>query len=190
MAVDFAPNWTPRYKLAYRVQGVSHVMTWRTARGTGNAVDEVSGRMEAFLTQLRPVLFASWRPESLSYCAQDSDTFVPTGYTPSLAAGGVVEDLDYTSRSYRAVQTRFEGRSELGHAAAIVIFGAAWPLSSGPSNDFRVLASEHAAVSGALAALSELGGTPITAIDGGYTYWRPYVNVRHNSHWIRVVRRS
>lgn len=179
---DFAPNFTPRIRFNYRVLGDEHSFIWRT----GRAVDDISdfmGRATFFLNELAPLRYVSWTLLGVEWAQVDSDIFLP--YSMPAIDPGAASEIGATTQ--RAItQYRFEARSNgpTGARGSFSIFGLSLSTEDAIVNDFRIFGIENATISAALGRLTEIGGLRLACVDGHEAFWKPYVNVKVNDHWL------
>jgi hypothetical protein len=186
---DFAPNFTPRIKVSYRVQGASHSMLFRTPRGI--AVGDIApyvAVIQDFLDGLAQSMWTDWAVLNTSFCAEDSDIFLPcTG--PSSPTG--IINTSARVDDDKPATISFVGRSTFGLRAAVFVFGTSLNARTQPptSGDWRYTGAEQPAVADALAALNGLSPA-LAANDGNDVTWYPYANAKYNDHWVSKARRG
>lgn len=184
---DFAPNFTDRYKLLYRVQGTPHSFTWRFPIGT-TTPERASfvTKLSAFLAALEPQLWADWQVTGATYATGGSDVFLPTASPdqPTGAAGTSGRTL-----ASRVNFAQFVGRGSSGSKVSFYMYGLQLGQDSAAGQDFRILATESAAVSAAIGILTE---TPplLVAIDDSPAGWYPYINIKDHDHWVHKNRQG
>lgn len=179
---DFAPNYTPRVRFKYRVLGDEHSFTWRVARPVDDIADLLN-RAKVFLDALAPVRYTSWTLLATEWAQVDSDIFLPTT-SPAPIAGTANESSATPQKAI--TQYRYEGRSNgpTGARVSFSLFGLSLAVEDVIVNDFRIFGIEQAQISASLGALTEIGGPPLCAVDGEQAFWKPYVNVKQNDHWL------
>lgn len=185
---DFAPNWTPRYRVRYSTRGGTHTMQFRIARAADPGdFSGMAGKVGSFLEALESLLFTDWTVLSATGALQDSDIFlpapVPTGFTPAASTTG-------ESLATKAWETGFIGRSSNGGRGAFFIYGLRQnPITVTPPQDFRIFTSENSVFEDAVTALDELSPA-FAANDGFAVNWYQYVNVKYNDYWVRRLRQG
>lgn len=186
---DYAPNYTARYRMRYRVLGANHTSTVRLGRiAPAAAVAAGAALYSDLLEALAPMLWVDFTVIGADVAAFDSDVFLPAATVP--ATPDVSEATGDTS--FRPLFCSFAGRSPAGTKASIYLYG--WNLSphsaDNTANDFRVLSAENAAVLAAVAVLNGSTGEPAGAIDALEASWYPYANVGINGYYQRKARRG
>lgn len=184
---DFAPNYTPRYRVRYKVGGKNHSFTWRYERGATAATtaEAAQGRAQVFLNALDALRYVSFQILGADWANTDSDVFLPT-LAPVINEGLVTEIGSSTAKMI--TQYRFEARAVTGSRYSFSLFGLSLDIDDALSSDFRISGTENADLSAARGALTEIGGAPLVAISGASLVWKPYVNVKINDHWLKRAR--
>lgn len=181
---DFAQNYTPRYRVHYRVGGDEHSFFFRAPRLTTRAdVAPFALKATSFLDALEDLRYASWTVLGAEWAEQDTDIFLPT--TPPTPVPGAATEIGSSTAKF-ITQYRFESRSvaPTGARGSVSIFGLSLDLDDNILGDFRVFGIENGTISTALGILSETGGADLVCVDNGLALWRPYVNVKVNDHWL------
>lgn len=182
---DFAPNFTPRYKVNYTVHGKGHSFQVRVARGTTDPTG-VATKMGSFLAAMEGLLLASWTAVSASFALEDTDIFlpapVPTGFTPASSESGLTTNVD-------AIALSFVGRSANGGRGMLFLYGTGFGLNVTTATyaDYRITAAESTAISDAVSALDELSPA-LVANDNGVVNWYGYANIKANDYWVDQLR--
>lgn len=175
---DFAPNYTARYRLKYRVAGKAHhtlfrVATALVARSTGFTTE-----VGQFLDTLAPSLPSDWQILGVDVAEQDSDVFLPAPQLPVFTVG---KNPDPATSGQAARYASWTGRTALGNHCRIGIFGLNFLPEQGVANDFRLMASEGPVPSASVDYLNQW--TNLRGIDLAACSWYPYVNVRLHAYW-------
>ena len=188
---DFAPHYTPRYRVLYRVGGKGHRFTWRLPRGTSSGVAITAAEMATdFLDLLGPVRYTSWTVEGAEWANTDSNVFFPV-VAPSPVAGSITEIG--ASVNKMITQYRFEGKGTNAATASKVnfpIFGLSFDQDDSIVSDYRISAAESDEISQATNLLNIFTSLDLFAIDNSPAIWRPYVNVKTNDRWRNRVRKG
>lgn len=181
---DFAANYTPRYRVNYRVGGNDHSFIWRVPRGlTRSDVPDYRDHATAFLNALTVLRFASWTVLSAEWAEQDTDIFLPTA-APAPDVGASTEIGASVAKFI--TQYRFESRSvgPAGARGSFSIFGLSLDINDAINSNFRIFGIENATISLALGVLTEVSGPTLVCVDAAFALWRPYVNTKINDHWV------
>ena len=182
---DFAPNFTPRLKLQYRVESTNHAFTWRLPRGTLIAgVTPYVDKVTAFLAAVQGILYSDWVISSASFANEDSDIFLPVAAPTSPTGAG---DPPGRLQSQRAIFMQYVGRGAAGSKGSFYLYGSVVNTDSTVGQDFRITNAENASVSASVGILTETGD-PLVAIDNSQMHWYPYVNVKDNDHYVHKIR--
>lgn len=182
---DYAPNFTPRYKVRYQGGGHTHTQLWRPPPGAVLA-DMVTFALMlgGFYDTLADVLYDDTVVVDASFALENSDVFLPA------AAPVIGGALLFSTRLQQeeALAVSFIGRSTAGQPWRIFMFGTAYypGIGSGAQN-YRVTAAEGAAVADATAFLNGASGD-FVASDGVATVTYPYINVKPNDYWVGQLR--
>lgn len=182
---DFAPNFTFRFRTDYRSRGDRHSFTLRFGRST-TALDLTAITLDvgALLASMAVNLDNSWSVLGAAYAVADSDIFLPTPGPVSPTVGGNTTSITISAR---ALQARYEGRGANGPRVNFSIYGYNVNIDAGAGADFRLSTSDTPTPIASLAQLA-LFDPPITAIDGSSASWYPYVNIKHNDHYVHKLR--
>lgn len=188
---DFAPHYTPRYRVLYRVGGRGHAFTWRLPRGTSSTVAQsVSAMATTFLNHLAVHRYTSWAVIGAEWANTDSNVFFPV-VAPTPVVGTATEIGSSVNKMI--TQYRFEGKSTNQATASktnFCIFGMSFDQDDGNLSDFRLLGSEVDEISSAINYLNTFPNIDLFAIDNAPVIWRDYVNVKTNDHWRNRVRKG
>jgi len=183
--LDYAPNFTARYRLKYNDGQANHTQTWRyPGTGDGPELGAVSAAVLNYYTAMAPKLWTDFAILSVSYALKDADIFIP------LAVGTVVGEASTSTRKkfHKANALSFIGRTNQGHRVVFYQYG--WAQYVGESDvldDFRIFRSEDTDIDNAIAALVS-AGADLVGNDGNPVSWYPYVNVGENDYWKGKVR--
>lgn len=182
---NYAPNYTARYKLSYRVFGMSHSATFRLERTTapGDLASFVT-KLGLFLSDLAPNLYTSWTVIKAEFADGNSDLFLPVAAPAQPSAGASQDGL---ANSRRAQFIQFVGKGMQGSKGSFYIYGYNVGYENGISSDFRITSLENSAISAAITRLSETSPAEV-AIDNSNMLWYPYVNVKTNDHYVHAIR--
>lgn len=184
---DFAPNFTARYRFRYTSLSKSHSMLWRLKSPVTDPAPLVD-KIGLFLEDLAPVLWNDFTITTAEFAPANSDVFVPAA-SPTFGGGDNVLTGSFPSDAATAIS--FVGRSLAGQKARMFLYGTnlAAVYRSTLGNDFRITASESAAIAAAIVRLNETAPV-IAANDDNSTVWYEYVNVKPNDAWVRKLRRG
>jgi hypothetical protein len=182
---DYAPNYTPRYKVRYTTLGATHTMQFRVGRGTTDFTG-IAGKVSSFLEELSTQLFSDWTVVSAQGALEDSDVFLPAplpSFTPSTNVPPGLTSVP------RPVSISFPGRSTAGLRAILFVYGSTFFPSTGASlyADYRITSAENATIAASVTALSELAPV-LVANDNETVVWYDYANLTLNDYWLRRVR--
>jgi len=182
--MDFAANYTPRYRVNYRVGGDEHSFIWRAERGTVRGdVAPYASKATTFLDALEDLRYASFTILGAEWAEQDTDIFLPTT-APSPVPGAATEIGSSVAKFI--TQYRFESRSVApsGARGSFAIFGLSLDIDDAINANFRIHTTENGTISTAIGVLTEVGGPSLVCVDNGFALWRPYVNTKINDHWL------
>jgi hypothetical protein len=184
---DYAPNFTPRYRVRYISQSKSHNMTFRVARGTTDPTG-IAGKVESFLAAIQGHLYTDWTVISATFALEDSDIFLPA---PAPASPTGAASLVGVRVSASAVHISFPGRSTSGGRAIVYVYGSNYAPNTvdAEDDDFRRTGAEEAAIAGGVTALNELSPALVANDNGSATFY-DYVNTKFNDHWVRKLRQG
>lgn len=184
---NFAPSYTPRYRVRYSVLGRQHSLTLRVARNTSDFAP-VAAKVGAFFTALGAAsIYTGFTVLGASAALTDSDIFMPVLSPTGMPTGTATVPTNPISESTHHLS--FTGRSVLGHQAVFFVYGiASGPEVAGPAVDnFRVTSLEAATISAAVAILNN-NSPQLVANDGATVTWNQYANLKYNNYWVRRVR--
>lgn len=182
---DYAPNYTPRYRMRYHVLGRPHTQVWRLPLSTTDPAAMIA-KIGLWLTDLSPLLSDDFTVVAGDFALQDSDVFLPAG-VPSFTAGEVGPGTFVSNDDVWSIS--FVGRSIAGQKARMFLYGTSVGVTvrSGLEFDFRITSSENGAISDAIVRMNETS-PPIVGSDGENVVWYEYVNVKANDYWVRRTR--
>jgi hypothetical protein len=183
---SYAPPYTSRLRLKYRVQGTNHTMQARFPGPiSGSGLTDCMAALHSFLVALQPAMFEDWTPISAAAADINSNIFLPV--TNTIAPVGEVGILTREEEEIAYCAT-FVARSTGGNPMQLRVFGlAANTLETAGGVDFRVTFGESADVEAAVGILN-LNSTAILGNDGNPLIWYPYANVKPNDEWVGKVR--
>jgi hypothetical protein len=183
--LDFAPNWTARYKLSYRVLSKKHSMLFRFIRGTDASTGTaMAAAVAVFLNTLETYMYSDFAIIGADFAAADSDVFLPTVAPTGIAGTSSTAGVPL---SERARSTSFVGRSDAGGRCIIFVYGLVLPPTDPTAGDFRVTVAENTSIANGVTALNTLS-PHLVAGDGYDTNWYPYVNTKYNNYHTRKLR--
>lgn len=185
----YAPQYTGRYKVKYRVLGRPHSMTLRTSRSALSPTG-VRSLFDDLFNALSSRLFTDFTVVGADFAAPDSEIFLPVSPIPIAAStSGIAGDSSHTPQ-----YASFVGRTMSGGPVRLFIYG--WSIApqaaDNTANDWRVTAAEDTAVADAVDVLNGATGAgyEIVGNDNASVVWYPYVNVGQNAHEQRKARRG
>jgi len=184
---DFAPNYTPRIKVAYSTLGHTHDMLFRVPRGTTAAeLAPWYAKITAWLNALVSLRYADFAFINTQYAQEDSELFFPVASPPDPVVGGVAVPSPISYANV-ASQVSFPGRS-LGGLRGInyLISASLTPFAGTPGLDARVTAIELALVATAVNALN--AAPSFVGNDNASLIYYAYVNLKQSSYWTRRAR--
>jgi len=181
---DFAPNFTPRYRVRYRASGATHSQTWRFT-ADADLVGAIAD-IQAYYTAIQDTLDDQFAVLSTSFAGIGSDVFLPAD--PITVVGA--QDQSGLQPSQKAAQLDFVGRTSGGLRMIIYQYGYSFigVGEPGGGGDFRVTGAEDAHVGDAVAALNAAGF--LCGNDDLAGTWYPYANLKYNDYWMRKVRQG
>lgn len=184
---DFAPNFTPRYKVRYSSLGATHTMQFRISRGSTNFTG-IATKVGAFLAAIQSTLFDDWTVLGALGAFEDSDIFLPVE-EPANPTGAIA--VPTVLGVHRPLSISFPGRSILGQRAILYLYGAAYfPVATVATHaDYRLTSAENAPIAAAITALNELSPA-IVGNDDATVVWYQYANQKINDHWLRKARQG
>jgi hypothetical protein len=181
--MDYASNFSPRYKIRYRHGGQQHVMGFRLPRGAARDDEATTSKVAALLTAMGTLIFTDFAAINAVYIPQDSFVSVPVALGDLGTFSGVTDSGNITP-TQKGLQMRLECRGNTGGHTAFVLFGTAITgFATGANNDWRIYASEDARVAALVAAMSGLAPewVPLGSTEA---VWGNYVNVKVNDYWL------
>lgn len=182
---DFAPNYTPRYKLRYFANGHNHTQLWRppTTQTIADAATFalfVSGYYAAAAT----LLYDDVVPIDASWAEADSDIFLPCAI-PTIIGTGAAGPGPVQSGP---VALSFVGRSTAGLRWVLYQYGSIIePGGFADAQNYRVTSAEETGVLDIVGFLNGESGT-FVANDDFPVLVKPYANVKANDYWVRKTR--
>lgn len=185
---DYAPNYTPRYRMRYSVLNRVHVATVRFARAEANPTGQGATLFSDLLNAVGDHLDQSFTVLGADVAGVDSDIFLPAATVPAAPMPtALAGDISYTP-----IFISFVGRSTSGARCSLYLYGLHVSPTAGTNepNDYRITSAEAAWVASAVAALNGATTAPAFAIDGNAATWYPYANVGFNAYYQRKARRG
>lgn len=182
--MDFAPNFTNRYRVRYSVNGSNHSLTVRAGTTAGPYDAAVRTELTAMLDALSPLRFSSWSVLDAEWSQAGSTFFIPAPPPPAIAGTSSA-----SGQGLRPVNINFQGATLLANRAAFFVYGVSVdPVIGGTSTetDYRLQRGDDANIDDALDVMA--AWTAITGIDGEHVQWHNYANININSYWQRKVR--
>lgn len=174
-------NNTARFWVDYRANGRAHTLM---ARYNGSAEPDVSfvEGLDDWLIACNGLMPTDWQFIGWRYAVQGSDISVPYAGVPTTFAG-IRTPAAYEAPAFIS----FIGRSPGGRRVRLYLLGAGFDPAEagGQASDYRIYATENAAVDGAIDAL--IAWDPV-AVDQQGANWKSYVNAGFNAYWQRTVR--
>lgn len=168
-----------------------HSIMWRAYSGSDleAVVSGFQARMLVFLTGIGASRLAlGWRVIRVRAAAAGSDFSLPVGIEPDLAAFEGSGAYGATPVAFEAIEQSYQARSTVsGRRAKFSVYGI---LQAQVAEKFRVEPGELPWVAPSLAALTEIGGPQLVAVDGTPVVWYSYVNQNYNSYWERAMRKG
>lgn len=185
---DYAPDFTPRYRVEYVSAGLTHHMMLRGFRGESLAATDSRAR-NAIHDALAPLV--AYLPSDFAFVSaevipQDSNVSSP-GNLPG-AITGTVDPADMSAED-KIRTLGWVGRSA-STPMRLFVFGFTIDTDVTPADfktDFRITAAELAAVSNSIAGLNAAGVPANNNLPGT---WKSYVNLKVNDEWLKKVRKG
>lgn len=185
---DFAPDFTPRYRVRYISAGINHVAMLRGYRGEPSA--DTSNRARTVLAGVFDT-FESVLPDdfawlSAEYIPEDTNIGSPDA-VPATVVG--LADAALFSTQDRISSLGFVGRSA-STPVRLFMFGVqVTPDVASPStlDDWRLTSAESAGVAAAVALLNS---SAIPANNNMPASWALYANLKVNDYWLKRARRG
>ena len=182
---DYAPNFTPRYKLKYFANGKVHTQLWRPPAGA------VIGDMATFAlfvsgyyAAVAPLLYDDTAPLSASFAAENTDVFLPCAVPTIIGTG----DTGPAPARRTPASVSFTGRSTAGQRWVLFQYGTtAIAVDGSNTGDFRQSSAELTTVLDVVGFLNGESGT-FRASDGVAVLVNPYMNIKDNDYWVRKAR--
>jgi hypothetical protein len=187
--MDFAPDATPRYVLAYIAAGVTHHTMVRGSR-SNNLSDLNSlgqGFFHAVFTALAPLMPADLAFLDAVLIDKDTDIGVP-GTVPTHVAGTTA--VNTYSPMDKITHTTFAGKGSGGSKVNLKLYGINYGLDSTTSavRDFVLTPGDETNIDNAITALNAQGNA--RAIDNTGITWHNRATVKVNDKWLRLVRKG
>jgi hypothetical protein len=186
---DYAPNYTGRVKLRYRVMGRvytmgvrgSTVMDATEAQGVGESLKDA-------LVDGGDMLSGDWTALDWSWCPPSSNIFLPLA---GVATGdfGTSGTLDPANKSNLANAMHIAGRTVAGGKAGFFIYGTTLGNAAGAGSDFTVFTTENLAFATFILSLNA-PTSPLYGNDGTPVVWYPRATVKDNDYIVRKVRQG
>lgn len=182
---DFAPTYTARVRITYRVQTHLHRLGLRLARGSSEGDGAAASALVATaVATLNASLWTDWEYVQTEFCPEDSAFFLPVVADWSAVVGAVSTAARTPVRG--AVEATLPYTTNGGHKSFFALYGTVFtPESSGVSDDFRLTPTELATVGDYRAAWEEIdwvGG------DNRPGHTKLYLNIHYNRKWERRIR--
>lgn len=182
---DYAPNFTPRYKLRYYASGHIHTQLWRPA-----PLDTIADAatfalfVSGYYAAMAPDLYSDTAVIDASWAEANSDIFLPCA-TPTITPTGGTGPAP-THQEAQALS--FVGRSEAGLRWALYQYGSDYDINDASfGNNYRITASEDTVILDVVGFLNGESGT-FRANDGVAVLVKPYANIKANDYWVRKTR--
>lgn len=182
---DYAPNFTPRYKLRYSASGHVHAQLWRPPPGAVLAdMATFALFVSGYYAAVAPLIWDDTVPIDASFAAENSDIFLPCPI-PTIIGGN---DAATRRLDQNPVTASFVGRSTAGQRWVIYQYGSIVDPTFDPTvGDYRLTAAEQVEVLDTTSFLNGESGT-FVASDGVAVVVKPYINVKANDYWVRKAR--
>lgn len=184
--MNFAPNYTARYRLSYRHLGRPHVITFRLPSGTTLLdLDIPKLTIEVAFSSIASILYTNFQWISAVFCESGSDIWQPTT-VPATVTG----TRSTASVPQSVVDSSFtvSGRGTAGGKCRLVTFGAFFDTSYGaPGNDALITTGESAALGD---FIDNITSGQFVAADDTVATWYPQATLKRNDHWLRQTRQG
>lgn len=182
---NFAPNYTPRVRVTYRVQGALHRLVARIARGSDiSAAETAIADLDTAISQLNDRLYVDWEFVGADFCDQDSNLFDPLAVSFSLTVGTIATGT--RPGTQKALELTCPYRTSNNGHGFVALYGTGFsPGTEGSTGDFRVTAGEDADV---LNFIEALQSAPWVGGNNNSARFKNYVNIHFNRRWERRVR--
>lgn len=182
---DFAPNYTPRYKLRYSANGKVHTQLWRPPT-TSTIADAATFALfvSGYYAALAPLLYTDIAAIDASWAEADSDIFLPCA-TATLLGSGFPGPAPASQTPYTL---SFVGRSTAGLRWVLYQYGGIlYPEGNANLYDYRASAADYVEIGDTQAFLNGESGT-FVANDDNPVLVKPYANLKANDYWVRKAR--
>lgn len=182
---DFAPNYTPRYKLRYFGNGHIHTQLWRPPT-TSTIADAATFALfvSGYYAALAPDLCTDAAVVDASWAEADSDVFLPCA-TPTIIGTGLAGPAP---AKYGPEAVSFVGRSVAGLRWVLYQYGTDFSIEAGSTgNNYRLTAVEETVILDVTSFLNGESGT-FVANDDNPVLVKPYANIKANDYWVRKHR--
>jgi len=181
----YAPNFTPRYRVKYRVGGIDHTIQIRNARGATFSGTESDGLSIGTLVALfNAVLMDDFAFGSAELALTDSDVFLPCA-SPADPAGAL--DPGTFGQRERIRGLTFNGKAT-GSRARFTLFGVMLDDTGtgAVGADGIVLPAELAAI----ASAATLASSNYRAGSGDAAIFPARATYKENDHLLKLVRKG
>lgn len=182
--MNFAPNYTARYRLSYRHLGRPHVITFRLPAGTTLLdLDVPIITIQTAFSSMVSILYTNFQWISAVFCAAGADLWQPaqipttvTGTRSTATVPQYVVDSSFT----------VSGRGTAGGKCRLVVFGAFFDIAYGaPGNDALITTGESAPLGD---FIDNITSGQFVAADNTVATWYPQATLKRNDHWLRQTR--
>lgn len=185
---DFAPDFTPRYRVQYVSAGLTHWIMLRGFRDESESATGVRVRDALFdtIAPMAAFLCDDFEWISAEYIPQDTNIGVPDSL-PAAITGTVA--ISTMSREDKIRSIGYVGRSG-STPMRLFVFGCQFQtddLPEGVEAKFRISAADLSNVATSIAALDGAGCPANNNFPGHY---HNYVNLKVNDHLLKFVRRG
>ena len=185
--MDYADNFTGRYKLTYRTLGRSFSNTWRYAAASGPPDAAFIAAVRNVYMAMAPLFHSDFVLEGASFAPAGSNIFLPA--TLPAAVAGTGGGAPAENRLYWPEYIAPQGRTDQGQRARIQFAGVRLGAFSGTiRQDYRVLANESALIPPILNALVAAVAAGLVGSDGTPINWYAYLNIGNNSYLRKKAR--
>jgi hypothetical protein len=182
----YAPTFTPRLRVHYKVGGIAHSIQVRGPRGASLATMEtLKDPVANCFVAVAAFLYDDFEWVSAEVALTDSEIFVPIAVSGIVPVGGVV--LGTTSAVLRIRGLTISGRAP-GSRGRFTMYGL-----SLPQGDITSTAGDGVLTAAELPALTTIAGianTYFKANSGDATIWYNRGTYKGNDHLLKLVRRG
>lgn len=186
--MDYAPNYTPRVRVKYKSHEKTHTLTVRPASNDTGGFNTAVSLVDDILSLMKPLLDKSAVILGADYAVEDSDVFLPLGYTFPQFAAAAPSGID-PDRYNSAIYVSFQGISALGTRTQFFVYGINHTHKHPSLDNFRFEYGEQEQISDVIDLLLS-SGSVIRAIDKQGVIWRKYANYGFNAYYQRMARRG